>query len=143
MVMDRNKKSANEMFTLSSYKKRPYNLNWWNMNTFNWFILNLVHNFLLFIFDLTLRLQMVTILFGANDVCSAQCYSPKEFSPIRYALHLRRALDFLRASLPRTIVNLIPALGKFMSVRFQYLHPCVAKRTNLYLFVSYFEIKHI
>ena len=55
---------------------------------------------------------MVTILFGANDICSAQCYRPQDFSPMRYALHLRRALDFLKASLPRTIVNLTPALGK-------------------------------
>ncbi|XP_008210041.1 phospholipase B1, membrane-associated [Nasonia vitripennis] len=67
--------------------------------------------------DIDNHWKMITILFGANDICSAQCYSPKEFSPIRYALHLRRALDFLRASLPRTIVNLIPAIDVTVSLR--------------------------
>jgi len=55
--------------------------------------------------------QLITILFGANDICSAQCYNPQQFSPLRYALHLRRTLDFLRIALPRTLVNLIPAIG--------------------------------
>lgn len=30
---------------------------------------------------------------------------------MRYALHLRRALDFLKIALPRTLVNLVPAIG--------------------------------
>lgn len=55
--------------------------------------------------------QLITILFGANDICSAQCYDPQHFSPMRYALHLRRALDFLRVALPRTLVNVVPAIG--------------------------------
>ncbi|KMQ93815.1 phospholipase membrane-associated [Lasius niger] len=55
--------------------------------------------------------KLITILFGANDICSAQCYAPQQFSPMRYALHLRRTLDFLRIALPRTLVNLIPAIG--------------------------------
>lgn len=54
---------------------------------------------------------MVTILFGANDICSAQCYSPLAFSPAKYALNLRKALDYLRLMLPRTFVNLVPAIG--------------------------------
>lgn len=56
--------------------------------------------------------QLITILFGANDICSAQCYDPKQFSPMKYALHLRRALDYLKVTLPRTLVNLVPAIGK-------------------------------
>ncbi|XP_014225962.1 phospholipase B1, membrane-associated-like [Trichogramma pretiosum] len=67
--------------------------------------------------DVRKHWKMITILFGANDVCSAQCYNPKKFSPIRYALHLRRTLDFLRASLPRTIVNLVPAVDVTISLR--------------------------
>ena len=55
---------------------------------------------------------MVTIFFGANDICSAQCYNPKDFSPLRHAIHLRRTLDFLRTALPRTLVNLVPTIGK-------------------------------
>ncbi|XP_032667533.1 phospholipase B1, membrane-associated-like [Odontomachus brunneus] len=61
--------------------------------------------------------KLVTILFGANDICSAQCYNPQQFSPMRYALHLRKTLDFLRVALPRTLVNLVPAIDVTISVR--------------------------
>nr|XP_012219357.1 PREDICTED: phospholipase B1, membrane-associated-like [Linepithema humile] len=61
--------------------------------------------------------KLITILFGANDICSAQCYDPQQFSPMRYALHLRRALDFLKVALPRTLVNLVPAIDVTVSVR--------------------------
>ncbi|KAM0725583.1 Phospholipase B1, membrane-associated [Formica fusca] len=61
--------------------------------------------------------KLITILFGANDICSAQCYNPQQFSPMRYALHLRRALDYLRIALPRTLVNLIPAIDVTVSIR--------------------------
>lgn len=54
---------------------------------------------------------MITIFFGANDICSAQCFNPKDFSPLKYSLYLRRTLDFLRETLPRTLVNLMPAIG--------------------------------
>lgn len=55
--------------------------------------------------------QLITILFGANDICSAQCYRPDIFSPARHAFYLRKALDFLKATLPRTVVNLVPTIG--------------------------------
>ncbi|EFN67492.1 Phospholipase B1, membrane-associated [Camponotus floridanus] len=61
--------------------------------------------------------KLITILFGANDICSAQCYNPQQFSPMRYALHLRRTLDFLRIALPRTLVNLIPTIDVTVSIR--------------------------
>ncbi|KAF7994796.1 hypothetical protein HCN44_004268 [Aphidius gifuensis] len=61
--------------------------------------------------------KMITILFGANDICSAQCYSPVAFSPAKYALNLRKALDYLRLMLPRTFVNLVPAIDVTVSVR--------------------------
>ncbi|XP_018398062.1 PREDICTED: phospholipase B1, membrane-associated-like, partial [Cyphomyrmex costatus] len=61
--------------------------------------------------------KLITILFGANDICSAQCYDPQKFSPMRYILHLRRTLDFLKIALPRTLVNLVPALDVTVSIR--------------------------
>lgn len=61
--------------------------------------------------------KMITILFGANDICSAQCYSPIAFSPAKYALNLKKALDYLRLMLPRTLVNLVPAIDVTVSVR--------------------------
>jgi phospholipase B1 len=76
---------------------------------------------------------MITIFFGANDVCSAQCYNPKDFSPIRYLLHLRRTLDFLRTTLPRTIINLIPAIGIYMDTfvsMHAWMHANIHARTD-------------
>ncbi|XP_053978017.1 phospholipase B1, membrane-associated-like [Hylaeus volcanicus] len=61
--------------------------------------------------------KLITIFFGANDICSAQCYSPTQFSPARYALHLRKALDFLKITLPRTLVNVVPVIDVTVSVR--------------------------
>ncbi|XP_046416826.1 phospholipase B1, membrane-associated-like isoform X1 [Neodiprion fabricii] len=61
--------------------------------------------------------KLVTIFFGANDICSAQCYKPEQFSPSRHALHLRRTLDYLRATLPRTLVNVVPVLDVTVSIR--------------------------
>ncbi|EZA61432.1 Phospholipase B1, membrane-associated [Ooceraea biroi] len=61
--------------------------------------------------------KLITILFGANDICSAQCYDPQQFSPMRHALHLRRVLDFLKVALPRTLVNLIPTIDVTVSIR--------------------------
>ncbi|XP_015181665.1 PREDICTED: phospholipase B1, membrane-associated-like isoform X2 [Polistes dominula] len=61
--------------------------------------------------------KLITILFGANDICSAQCYSPEQFSPLRHAYHLKKVLDYLKAALPRTIVNLIPTIDVTVSLR--------------------------
>ncbi|XP_012266310.2 phospholipase B1, membrane-associated-like [Athalia rosae] len=61
--------------------------------------------------------KLITIFFGANDICSAQCYSPQDFSPSRHALHLRRTLDYLRATMPRTLVNVVPVLDVTVSIR--------------------------
>ncbi|XP_033211066.1 phospholipase B1, membrane-associated-like [Belonocnema kinseyi] len=67
--------------------------------------------------DVKKHWKMVTIFFGANDICSAQCYNPKDFSPLRHAIHLRRTLDFLRTTLPRTLVNLVPTIDVTVSLR--------------------------
>lgn len=57
------------------------------------------------------RLQMVTMLFGANDICSAQCYDREGTSANQHARKLRLALDYLHQNLPRTFVNLVPVIG--------------------------------
>ncbi|XP_076230525.1 phospholipase B1, membrane-associated isoform X2 [Nomia melanderi] len=67
--------------------------------------------------DVKRQWKLVTIFFGANDICSAQCFNPAQFSPVRYALHLRRALDFLKIALPRTLVNLVPVIDVTVSIR--------------------------
>lgn len=55
--------------------------------------------------------KMITIFFGANDLCSAQCYDKQKASPMSHAKKLMAALDYLQKTLPRTFVNLIPVLG--------------------------------
>lgn len=57
-------------------------------------------------------LQMVTLFFGANDLCSGQCYKKEQFTPAAHAYKLMKALDYLDENLPRTLVNLVPVLGK-------------------------------
>ncbi|XP_071869231.1 phospholipase B1, membrane-associated [Bombus fervidus] len=61
--------------------------------------------------------KLITIFFGANDICSAECFNRVQFSPLRYALHLRRTLDFLKIVLPRTLVNLVPVIDVTVSIR--------------------------
>lgn len=56
--------------------------------------------------------KMITIFFGANDLCTAQCWGPGEATPSKHAHKLQIALDYLQRHLPRTFVNLIPVLGK-------------------------------
>lgn len=55
---------------------------------------------------------MVTMLFGANDICSAQCYDREGTSASQHARKLRLALDYLHQNLPRTFVNLVPVIGE-------------------------------
>ena len=59
--------------------------------------------------------KMVTVLFGANDLCSGQCYDRRRASPLNHARKLMIALDYLRDHLPRTIVNLISVIGNLPS----------------------------
>lgn len=56
--------------------------------------------------------KLVTVFFGANDLCSAQCYDPEHNTPVAHVRKLARALDFLHKNMPRTLVNLVPVLGK-------------------------------
>ncbi|XP_022919287.1 phospholipase B1, membrane-associated-like [Onthophagus taurus] len=61
--------------------------------------------------------KMITVFFGANDLCSAQCYDKEKASPLNHGLKLMKALDYLQENLPRTFVNLIPVLDVSASVR--------------------------
>lgn len=62
--------------------------------------------------DLNNDWKMITVFFGANDICSAQCYNKEKASARSHARKLMKALDYLYENLPRTFVNLIPVLGK-------------------------------
>lgn len=69
--------------------------------------------------DVARHWKMITIFMGANDLCSVSCVSPVEWSPLAHARKLARALDYLQAHLPRTIVNLVSVLGKSSQLRLQ------------------------
>ena len=51
------------------------------------------------------------MFFGANDLCSGQCYDKDGTTPLQHSKKLQKALDYLQANLPRTFVNLVPVLG--------------------------------
>lgn len=57
------------------------------------------------------RVQLITMFFGANDLCSGQCYDKDGTTPLQHSKKLQKALDYLQANLPRTFVNLVPVLG--------------------------------
>lgn len=52
------------------------------------------------------------MFFGANDLCSGQCYDKDGTTPLQHGKKLQKALDYLQANLPRTFVNLVPVLGE-------------------------------
>lgn len=56
--------------------------------------------------------QLITLFFGANDLCSGQCYDKEGTSALQHKKKLQIALDYLQANLPRTLVNLVPVLGE-------------------------------
>ncbi|XP_046667752.1 phospholipase B1, membrane-associated-like [Homalodisca vitripennis] len=61
--------------------------------------------------------KVITMFFGANDLCSGQCYDHTGTTPEAHAFKLRLALDYLQENLPRTLVNLVPVLDVSVSVR--------------------------
>ncbi|KAK9721464.1 GDSL-like Lipase/Acylhydrolase [Popillia japonica] len=67
--------------------------------------------------------KMVTIFFGANDLCSAQCYDKEKASPLSHANKLKAALDYLQEYLPRTFVNLIPVTPRCRFRDHEILYP--------------------
>ncbi|RZC36471.1 phospholipase B1, membrane-associated [Asbolus verrucosus] len=68
--------------------------------------------------------KMITIFFGANDICSGHCYNQVDFSPRMHSKKLMVALDYLQKNLPRTFVNLIPVLDVSVSVRIKRTMMC-------------------
>ncbi|KAK9882839.1 hypothetical protein WA026_023538 [Henosepilachna vigintioctopunctata] len=68
--------------------------------------------------------KMVTVFFGANDICSAQCFDKDRASAGSHARQLMYALDYLQEKLPRTFVNLIPVLDVSVSLRVKRTMMC-------------------
>lgn len=58
------------------------------------------------------------MFFGANDLCSGQCYDKDGTTPLQHGKKLQKALDYLQANLPRTFVNLVPVLGGCAPTKF-------------------------
>ncbi|KAL1117924.1 hypothetical protein AAG570_004237 [Ranatra chinensis] len=80
--------------------------------------------------------KMITIFFGANDLCSGQCYNKRGTTPAAHAYKIQMALDYLHDNMPRTIVNLIPVLDVSVSVRLKRSLVCRMLHT---LFCSCFH----
>ncbi|XP_049939390.1 phospholipase B1, membrane-associated-like [Schistocerca serialis cubense] len=60
--------------------------------------------------DVSRHWKMVTILIGGNDFCIDMCYEGKAAGAVEsHRRELMETLDYLRANLPRTIVNLVVA----------------------------------
>ncbi|XP_056640507.1 phospholipase B1, membrane-associated-like [Diorhabda sublineata] len=74
--------------------------------------------------DINNNWKMVTIFFGANDLCSAQCYDKEAATAASHVRKLERALDYLQNNLPRTFVNLIPVLDVSVSLRIKRTLSC-------------------
>ncbi|XP_026276561.1 phospholipase B1, membrane-associated-like [Frankliniella occidentalis] len=68
--------------------------------------------------------KMVTMLFGANDICSAQCYDREGTSANQHGRKLKMALDYLHQNLPRTYVNLVPVIDPSVSLRVKRSFMC-------------------
>ncbi|CAH1176850.1 unnamed protein product [Phaedon cochleariae] len=68
--------------------------------------------------------KMITIFFGANDICSGQCFDKIAASAENHVRKLARALDFLQKHSPRTFINLIPVLDVSVSLRIKRTITC-------------------
>ncbi|XP_023012797.2 phospholipase B1, membrane-associated [Leptinotarsa decemlineata] len=68
--------------------------------------------------------KMITIFFGANDICSGQCFDQEAASSFNHVRKLARALDYLEKNLPRTLINLIPVLDVSVSLRIKRTIMC-------------------
>lgn len=77
--------------------------------------------------------KMVTVFFGANDLCSAQCFDKEKSSPRRHAKKLMAALDYLYENLTRTFVNLIPVLGNLYCSIYLQFNPMSVKKLEKFL----------
>lgn len=53
--------------------------------------------------------KVITMFVGGNDVCD-YCKDKSKFSPSNYIKHIREALDYLHANVPRAFVNVAEVL---------------------------------
>lgn len=82
------------------------------------------------------------MFFGANDLCSGQCYDKDGTTPLQHSKKLQKALDYLQANLPRTMVNLVPVLGGcatadipiLIIVDFYAYIPILCLTNNIYIY---------
>lgn len=69
--------------------------------------------------DLKKHWKLITLLIGANDFCSDICYyGTAEVVLKLHEKHLLAALRTIRDNLPRTIVNVVSAPGKYFYFTF-------------------------
>ncbi|XP_077289684.1 phospholipase B1, membrane-associated-like [Arctopsyche grandis] len=61
--------------------------------------------------------KMVTLFFGANDICTLECFNKTAGSPKGFVRSLTKALDYLQDHLPRAFVNIVPVIDITVSVR--------------------------
>ncbi|XP_069694744.1 phospholipase B1, membrane-associated-like [Periplaneta americana] len=61
--------------------------------------------------------KMVTVMIGANDLCSGQCYNRTGSTAEHHRRDLQEALDYLYRHVPRCFVNLVPVIDVSVSVR--------------------------
>ncbi|KAF4533410.1 hypothetical protein B566_EDAN013292 [Ephemera danica] len=74
--------------------------------------------------DIANHWKLVTILIGANDLCSSQCFNSTANTGEQHALQLRRALDYLQRHLPRTLVSLVSVPDVLISRRVETTFMC-------------------
>ena len=53
--------------------------------------------------------KLVTFFIGGNDLCKS-CKDVNYYSPAKYLDNIKIVLDYMKANLPRTIVNLVTTL---------------------------------
>lgn len=71
--------------------------------------------------DMKHHWKLITLLIGANDFCSDICYyDTPEVVPKLHEKHLLSALRTIRDNLPRTMVNVVSAPGKYISPNIIY-----------------------
>jgi len=69
--------------------------------------------------DINKHWKLVTMMIGANDICSDICYvSPPEKAVDLHEKHLLQVLRTLRDNLPRTMVNIVPPPNVYILTKF-------------------------
>ena len=53
--------------------------------------------------------KLITFFIGGNDLCKS-CKDINKYSPAKYMDNIKNTLDYMKANLPRTFVNLVLTL---------------------------------